>query len=144
MSEKSGNSPAPADKSSEVFVMHAATEAQSLIRELAGPLALGDRVKAALARVARLTGLSERRVRGLYHREARAIRAEELDTLRREARRRREEEAARADFRDATAVYRVAVDRLAQADADFAGPHADALGAAAPAPCRPHRPVDRG
>ncbi|WP_133771625.1 hypothetical protein [Enterovirga rhinocerotis] len=60
----------------------AAEEARELIRIIAGPLNLGDSVKAVLARVARKTGLGDRRVRAIWNEEARAIRSEEMDRLR--------------------------------------------------------------
>lgn len=57
-----------------------------VIATIVGPQEIGGRIKTALGLVARRTGLPERRVRGLWHKEARAIRAEELDALRRAAR----------------------------------------------------------
>lgn len=60
----------------------AAKEARTLIELIAGPLRLGENVKAALSRVARVTGLGDRRVRGIWNNEARSIRAEEMDRLR--------------------------------------------------------------
>ena len=57
-------------------------EARALIRMIAGPLDLGDSVKAVLARVARKTGLGDRRVRAIWNEEARAIRSDEMDRLR--------------------------------------------------------------
>lgn len=143
MSKDAGKSPESTGKSAEVFVMNAGAEAHALVCEIASPLGLGDKIKCALARVARHTGLSERRVRGLYHREARAIRAEELDALRREAKRRRAEESARAEYRDAISVYRAALYGLAQNDPDFASAMVDPLGAQAPAARPAHRAVDR-
>lgn len=66
-------------------MLDATLEAHQLIGEIAGPMRMGERVKTALSVVARQTGLPERRVRGLWHRE-RSVRAEELDALRRAAR----------------------------------------------------------
>jgi len=86
----------PASKS-QVFEMNAAVEARSLIEEIAGPQVVGGKIKAALDRVARKTGLSHRRVRGLWNGEARAILAGEMDALRRVARK-REEAAARDEL----------------------------------------------
>lgn len=60
----------------------ATTEARTLIELIAGPLRLGENVKAALGRVAVATGLGDRRVRGIWNNEARSIRAEEMDRLR--------------------------------------------------------------
>jgi len=66
--------------------MSPACEAHRLIATIVGPQEIGGRIKTALGMVARRTGLPERRVRGIWHKEARAIRAEELDALRRAAR----------------------------------------------------------
>ncbi len=65
--------------------MTAQAEARQLVELIAGPVRLGENVKAALARVARLTGLGDRRVRGIWNGEARRIEAEEMDRLRRTA-----------------------------------------------------------
>lgn len=63
--------------------MSSAVEARNLIVEIAGPVRLGDRVKPILGKVAALSGLPERRIRGIWHREARAILAEEIKALQR-------------------------------------------------------------
>lgn len=60
-------------------------EARELIGVIAGPLAMGEKVKTTLGRVAVATGLRERRIRAIWHREARAITAAEMDCLRRVA-----------------------------------------------------------
>lgn len=88
MSEKSS-------ENSESSRMSAAAEAASILRELAEPRPVGDQVKAALRRVARITGMTPVRTKALWYGEARRIDAEELDTLRavrarREAEHRRE------------------------------------------------------
>jgi hypothetical protein len=80
--KNAGICPAP---TAEVFKMSAAVEARDLIASIAGPAAIGSKVKEAFWRVAMQTGLSQRRVRGIWNREAKAIRAEELDALRRAA-----------------------------------------------------------
>ncbi|GAB6842135.1 hypothetical protein HNR00_004017 [Methylorubrum rhodinum] len=46
-------------------MLTARTEARELVLQIAGPLRLGENVKGALARVARTTGLTDRRVRGI-------------------------------------------------------------------------------
>lgn len=80
-------SPATSGKSpTKEKPMSPACEAHRLIATIVGPQEIGGRIKTALGMVARRTGLPERRVRGLWHKEARAIRAEELDALRRAAR----------------------------------------------------------
>ena len=73
-----GKSPAPAGGTR----MSTLVEARMHVSDIAGPLRLGENVKAALARVARATGLPPRRVRGLWHGEAKLVSAEEMDRLR--------------------------------------------------------------
>lgn len=63
-------------------MMAVRAEARELVELIAGPMRLGENVKAALARVARSTGLSDRRVRGIWNGEARRIEAPEMDRLR--------------------------------------------------------------
>lgn len=63
----------------------AQAEARTLVELIAGPLRLGENVKAALARVSVVTGIGDRRIRGIWNNEARLIRAEEMDRLRKVA-----------------------------------------------------------
>lgn len=133
----SDNSPKYSGKSpkttAEVFLMNAAVEAHHLVAAIAGPMDLSGRVKAALAAVARKTGIPERRVRAIWHKEARLIRAEEMDTLRRAARAREKAEHD-AEMAEIWAYVARLEERLAVADADFTGPHREALrSAVAPA-----------
>lgn len=86
----------------------AKVEARDLIELIAGPMRLGENVKSALARVARATGLGDRRVRGIWNGEARRIDAPEMDRLRRVA----------LDVRtrnEAEEAYRVHIARLTAA-----------------------------
>lgn len=76
--------------------MSSLAEARNLIVEIAGPVSLGERVKTVLANVAVRSGLPERRVRGIWHREAKAVLAEELSALQRAAALRKREEAIHA------------------------------------------------
>jgi len=108
-SKNAGISPAP---TAEVFRMSAAVEARGLIEEIAGPAALGSKVKSALSDVAKATGLSHRRVRGIWNKEARRIDAEELDALRRAAH-------GRANTHDFAARLEAVEARLAAIDPDF-------------------------
>lgn len=127
MSEKSpkfsGKSPKP---TTEVFLMNAAVEAHHLVAAIAGPMDLSRRVKAAIAAVARKTGIPERRVRAIWHKEARVIRSEEMDTLRRAARAREKAEHD-AEMAEIWAYVARLEERLAVADADFTGPHREVL-----------------
>lgn len=98
--------------------MSSACEAHHLIGQIAGAQALGSPIKTALSIVARRTGLSERRVRGIWHKEARAIRAEELDALRRAA-----EAQKKAEFDADISELRARLARL-EAAAPVAPSHA--------------------
>jgi hypothetical protein len=139
-----GKSPEPAGKSPkgrEAVVMTARAEARTLVEAIAGPLRLGENVKGALSRVARATGLNDRRVRGIWHNEARSIRAEEMDRLRHAARDARAMEQARDE-------YRAVISQLTACDAALGlpGPDLDctvdpAVGLGAG---RQDRPLDQG
>lgn len=123
MTEKSNANAAFSSASkSQVLEMGAAVEARSLIEEIAGPQALGGKIKSALDRVARRTGLSNRRVRGLWAGEAKAIRSEEMDALRRVAKK-----VHTNELNDFAARLAAVEARLATLDADFHGPSLDAL-----------------
>ncbi|MDQ0505975.1 hypothetical protein [Xanthobacter agilis] len=63
--------------------MSSAVEARNMIIEIAGPQPLGVRVKSVLAFVAEVSGISERRIRGIWHREAKTILADEINALKR-------------------------------------------------------------
>lgn len=90
-----GAGKSPARRTGEK-VMSSLAEARNLIVEIAGPISLGERVKTVLAAVAERSGLSERRIRGIWHREAKAVLAEELHALQRAADLRQREEAIHA------------------------------------------------
>ena len=116
-----GQSPATAGRSPEglearrmttadLLGIEPETEARVLVQIIAGPMRLGENVKAALARVARATGLGERRVRGIWNSEARSIRSVEMDRLRIAALDARERQDARDE-------YRTVLARLAQCEA---------------------------
>lgn len=81
----SGQSPATVEfspKPRQAPAMTAQAEARNLVELIAGPMRLGENVKAALTRVSRATGLGDRRVRGIWNGEARRIEAQEMDRLR--------------------------------------------------------------
>lgn len=63
----------------------ALSEARGHVASLIGTMPPGDRLKAAFPRLARRLRMSERRVRAIWHGEAKAILADEMDLLRREA-----------------------------------------------------------
>lgn len=95
-----GKSPTGAGKSPAAIsgekLMSSAADARDLIIEIAGPVSLGARVKTVLARVAEQSGLPERRIRGIWHREAKAVLAAEMIALKRAADLRRRQEAVHA------------------------------------------------
>ncbi|MFG1371515.1 hypothetical protein V5F32_05000 [Xanthobacter oligotrophicus] len=64
-------------------VMSSAVEARSLIEDIIGPVSIGTKLKTVLPFVANATGLTPRRIRGLWSGEARAILHEEISALRR-------------------------------------------------------------
>lgn len=117
----SGKSPKPlgfSPKPGGTIMMAVRAEARELVEAIAGPLRMGENVKAALSRVARVTGLGDRRVRGIWHNEARSIRADEMDRLREAARDAREMELARDE-------YRTFASRITACDATLGLPAAD-------------------
>lgn len=63
--------------------MSSAVEARDLIEEIVGPVKLGTRLKTVLPWVAELTGLTPRRIRGIWNMEAKAVLGDELNALRR-------------------------------------------------------------
>lgn len=64
-------------------VMSSAVEARSLIEDIVGPVTIGTRLKTVLPKVASATGLTPRRIRGLWSGEAKAILHDEMNALRR-------------------------------------------------------------
>lgn len=103
----------------EKLPMDATCEARVLIREIAGQAPIGTPIKMALARVARLTGLGERRVRGLWNREARAVLANELDVLRNAARKATHEHDPASDIGSAADQFESLAARLEAIDPDL-------------------------
>jgi hypothetical protein len=140
----SGKSPAPAGKSPEAGMSTAPSEARSLVEMIAGPLRLGENVKAALSRVARTTGLPDRRVRGIWHHEARSIRSEEMDRLRQAARDARAKEQARAEYRAALSLITACDATLRVPGEDVARPSAREVSEGHDGAGRDDRTLDRG
>lgn len=115
----------------QVNEMSAAAEARFLIQEIAGPQSVGGKIKSALDRVHRLTGLPYRRVRGLWSGEARAILSEEMDALRRAAagRAKINEETARDELAELRSRMARLESLLAARLPDMVGTEADRRGA---------------
>ncbi|MCJ2080728.1 hypothetical protein [Methylobacterium sp. J-090] len=89
-----------------------------MVELIAGPMRLGENVKSALARVARATGLGDRRVRSIWNGEARRIDATEMDRLRQVALDARTQQEARL-------AYHAYVARLQRAREAFRLPGQD-------------------
>lgn len=64
-------------------VMNAAVKAKALVIDIAGLAEMGRNLKSDFARVAEISGLSERRVRGIWNNEARKVSGDELTALER-------------------------------------------------------------
>jgi hypothetical protein len=103
----------------EKLPMNAACEARVLIREIAGQAPIGTPIKSALARVARVTGLGERRIRGLWNQEARAILDDEMQALRRAARKATHEHEQASELRSAASQFESLANRLEAIDPDL-------------------------
>ncbi|MFG1317570.1 hypothetical protein [Xanthobacter autotrophicus] len=67
----------------EYYVMSSAVETRKLIEEIIGLLTLGTKLKTVLPFDAHATGLTPRRIRGLWSGEAKAILHEEISALQR-------------------------------------------------------------
>lgn len=119
--------------------MSACAEAASLLRSVAEPRPVGDTIKEAINRAARRVGLRPSRAEDIWRGEARSIRAEEMDAIRRAAENKLVREA-RHEFSE-LALRLARVEALLVQDADFMRPHADALDEIR---SRVHRAVDRG
>lgn len=135
-----GNSPVPA---AERRPMSAVVEARHLISEVAGPMQAGAQIQEMLSAVARRTGLGVRRLRGIWNNEARAIRAEELDALRKAAAGRREEQD-RHEYRSIADRLAFLEDRMAQIDPSFRSSHVPAAVAPERSAGRAARPLAGG
>lgn len=97
----------------------AQAEARRMVELIAGPMRLGENVKSALARVARATGLGDRRVRSIWNGEARRIDATEMDRLRQVALDARTQEEARLAYRSHVARLQAARAALRIQDPDL-------------------------
>lgn len=84
--------------------------AGNALKELAEPSTRGDRVKAAIARAARLSGLSYWRTSDLWYRKARRVEDFEIDAINEALARKRAEEA-----RNELSELRLRLERLENA-----------------------------
>lgn len=125
--------------------MTAVAEAASLLRSVAEPRPVGDTVKAAITRAAKRVSKHLRepmrpgRAEDIWRGEARIIRAEELDAIRKAADARLLQEARREFTQLDARIARL--EALLVQDPEFHRVEADALRAVAGGA---DRPVDRG
>lgn len=81
--------------------MSSSVEASELMRRLAEPAPAGAHIETLIRDAGRRAGLTFSRAKSVWYREARAIRAEEMDALRRAARKQDEAESGlRQELRD--------------------------------------------
>lgn len=111
----------------EALPMSSAAEARDLFVEIAGPMQGSAWVTQAINKVARVTGLSHRRLRGIWGKEAKRLTAEELDALRGAAKKREAERDAIAFEAIANRLALVEA-RLASLDPTFFGQEISRLG----------------
>lgn len=139
------------EKSTErgVVFMSAVSEASYLLRRAAEPRPVGDSIKQAITRAARRCGLAPSRVEDIWRGEARLVRAEEMDAIRRAAA--KSPSAQEAEARDELIELRGRIARLEEllmaSDQDFHRPSLAALrdqaGEAGGEMGAPGRPMDR-
>lgn len=104
--------------SATVVNMSSAAEARDLFLEIAGPVQGSAWVTRAIEKVAAATGLSHRRLRGVWNNEIKRMSAEEIDLLRKVAK--TERAIADARYFEGIANRLAAVEsRLAQIDPTF-------------------------
>ena len=116
--------PENSEKSTEygVSFMTAVAEAGFLLRRIAEPRPVCDSVKAAITRAARAVGLPFGRAEDIWRGEARTVRAEEMDAIRRAASRKNKEKADRDEYAVLMERLSFLEDRLEQIDPDFHRP----------------------
>lgn len=99
--------------------MSCVEEASTLLRRTAEPRPIGDSVKAAIRRAARRVGLSFGRAEDIWYRQARLVRAEEMDAIRKAAAQRTQEQKARNDYQELMDLLSILEHRLAMVDEEF-------------------------
>lgn len=107
-------------KNSGISFVSAIAEASFRLRRIAEPRPVGDRVKAAIDRAAKRVGLPTQRVENLWYGEARVVKAEEMDAIRRtDEARQLKERTARDQAAELGALFAGVAERLRQIDPDF-------------------------
>ncbi len=109
----------------ESIVSAVAREASRRLRALAEPRPVGDRVKSAIGRAARATGLSYWRVFDLWYSKARRIDAAELEAIRSAERARAR--GAQRELYDFARDFEALAERASRIDPEMLGPYSDAL-----------------
>lgn len=117
-------------KRTECSGMLAKFEAANLLRRIAEPRGADDSVKVMIGRAARRVSefwpLSAGRAENIWRKEARVIRAEEMDAMRAAARQ-RQEEAGRAKASELIERYAKIAEHLRKVDPDFYREQIDGL-----------------
>ena len=107
-------------KNSGISFVSAVAEAAFRLRRIAEPRPVGDRVKAAIDRAAKRAGLPTQRVENLWYGEARVVKAEEMDAIRRaDEARQAKERSAREHAVELGALFAGIAERLRTQDPDF-------------------------
>jgi hypothetical protein len=107
-------------KNSGISFVSAVAEAAFRLRRIAEPRPVGDRVKAAIDRAAKRVGLPTQRVENLWYGEARIVKAEEMDAIRRaDDARQAKEQSAREQAAELGSLFAGVAERLRQIDPDF-------------------------
>ena len=107
-------------KNSGISFVSAVAEAAFRLRRIAEPRPVGDRVKAAIDRAAKRAGLPVQRVENLWYGEARVVKAEEMDAIRRaDAARQAKEQSAREQAAELGELFAGIAERLRSIDPDF-------------------------
>ncbi len=129
-------------KNSGIRCVSAVAEAAFRLRRIAEPRPVGDRVKAAIYRAAKRVGRPTQRVEHLWYGEARLVKAEEMDAIRRvDEARLAKEQSAREQAAELGALFSGIAERLRTIDPDF---HRDDVATfldAARLLGAPHRPL---
>ena len=111
-----------------ISFVSAVAEAAFRLRRIAEPCPVGDRVKAAIMRAARRSGLPVSRVEHLWYGEAKLVRAEEMDAIRRaDVARQKQEDSTREQVKSLGSLFAGIAAHLLETDPEFHGESIAAL-----------------
>ena len=111
-----------------ISFVSAVAEAAYRLRRLAEPRPVGDRVKAAIVRAASRSGLPVNRVENLWYGDAKLVRAEEMDAIRRaDLARQKQEDSAREQIKSLGSLFAGIAAHLLETDPEFHGESIAAL-----------------